>query len=1537
MPVPKNISQIQALPSGASTPISSRDRMRLALRLGKALLARWRLVSEECRRTAIAEPSQAPDGAFTYTVDGGKPMTASPRASATHAAILILTAAILLTSPPAEAANPAGSLAAWGSNADGQLGDNSSVDRTLPVPVSGLTGVLAIAAGGHHTLALRNDGTVWAFGLNDDGQLGNAATTISRVPIQVPGLSRITAVAAGGSHSLALKDDGTVMAWGDDSYGQLGIRGGTSSIPLPIGRLTGIVAVAAGWAHSLALKKDGTVWAWGLNADGQLGNNDTTSSAVPVRVGSLTGIVAVAGGGRHSLALKNDGTVWTWGDNEFGELGVNSSASTSIPVQVAGLTKFAAIAGGGEHSLAVMRDGTVWAWGSNFSGQLGSDAAASSRVPIKVSGLSGVTSIAAGRDHSLALKGDGTAWAWGDNSFGQLGSRLAGSRVPVRLDGLSQVSAIAAGGDQSFAILSSPGPAPSPNQAVPVPPVSPAPPVPVPAAVTPKPALKDEMRTLWEPPHGSYIRHCLLCGEFPNPGNANRKTDFLTEHGGETGIQPVAGMQHLRPDGSIAAWTEVTSPDDVVDFVKAFSPRPTNDVVCYAFTTIDSNADERALLSLGSDDGVQAWVNGVLVLDHPGARGLTRDQDQVEIALKPGANGLLVKVDQGGGAWALCVRILSHAAALVLPPQAPSVTMVPTDAAHPHRLTVQLGRTTPGSGAPEAVATVMVVGAGGRVWAEKHGRAGEVVLFSTAGWPDGACDIRCDALLPGGHKTVAYASWYHGDARAAARRLVSAAAKANPQTRVGMVHAMLADMVLDRLGNDIENAKPESLPSIDSPLMEWEELRMANGAGGIRPGGVFRLAYRDPVDDSPQFCLAFLPTGYTPRRRWPMIVNLHGYNSSNPVYVKWGIDGRHNGWADTYGVIVIEPMGRYNTTFRGIGEADVLRCIDLAKTVLSVDDNRVYLTGASMGGGGAWLVGTRHPDLFAAIAPVFGGRDYHADLTDQQAAALGPHDRYRLEIHSTLAQAESLLTTPVFINHGDQDDLVNVETSRYAVRTMQRWGYDVRYWEHPGVGHGGLGETDAMLRWLLSHKRTAAPTHVRLRAADVADASSHWVRVEQFLHPWQVANVDARVTGPNIIQLDTQNVARITLSPTARIIDPQQPIQVVWNSSDLRVVDLANGSVTLDAAGYIAPPGGKTPAISGRLENVFATPFAIVVGTTSTDPSMQRFIRRAGDDLAGWWQQSQHAMPRVYRDTELPNAVRDRCSLVLLGGPDDNVVTRQLADRLPLLVSHNGFTIDSRFFPAVDAVADVVYPHATNPDRYVAVIAANSSRGMFFWDQLPQDVDFAVVDGHATDDPDGPPNDRLRIVEGMFNNAWHIDPAFLSTGDSTLRARAPLRKVPASLDAKAPGNRLRIADLLETASEGTFRDMRRDLNWQGKTLTLGGVAYDHGIAVQVSHDPCSVTYDLNGAGWKRFKAMIGIEINAATMDQQARDNTQVEFRVEGDGKELYKSPMVHWDTAPIPIDLDISGVNTLKLFIKEGTTWHNAARSVDWADARLEK
>jgi hypothetical protein len=167
-----------------------------------------------------------------------------------------------------------------------------------------LRGVIAIAAGGNHSLALDAEGNVTGWGRNTSGQV---TAPMFRVPV--------TAIAAGGDYSLALLADGTVTAWGTNYNGQLSVPSG----------LQNVRAIAAGWSHAIALLNDGTVVCWGNNRAGQC--------TVPA---DLKNVVAVTAGDSHTVALRSDGSVAS----------ASGSALAAPPPPIALPASGAAITGG---------------------------------------------------------------------------------------------------------------------------------------------------------------------------------------------------------------------------------------------------------------------------------------------------------------------------------------------------------------------------------------------------------------------------------------------------------------------------------------------------------------------------------------------------------------------------------------------------------------------------------------------------------------------------------------------------------------------------------------------------------------------------------------------------------------------------------------------------------------------------------------------------------------------------------------------------------------------------------------------------------------------------------------------------------------------------------------------------------------------------------------------------------------------------------------------------------------------------------------
>lgn len=243
-----------------------------------------------------------------------------------------------------------GELRMWGDSTSGQRTGLSRLETNL----------VAVSAGGYHTLGLRQNGTVIAWGADSIGQ--------TNVP---NGLTNVIAISGGGSHSLALLENGTVRVWGNNICGQTNVPTG----------LTNVTAIAAGGPQSLALRNNGTLVAWGCT---------------PVPSG-VSNIAALAAGPQNALGLLSNGTVQAW----------NGSGATDL-TPPAGLSNVVALACSYSHALALKKNGTVVGWGGNTYGEATPPA-----------GLSNVMKIAAGHQFSVALRNDGTVVSWGRNDDGQ--------------------------------------------------------------------------------------------------------------------------------------------------------------------------------------------------------------------------------------------------------------------------------------------------------------------------------------------------------------------------------------------------------------------------------------------------------------------------------------------------------------------------------------------------------------------------------------------------------------------------------------------------------------------------------------------------------------------------------------------------------------------------------------------------------------------------------------------------------------------------------------------------------------------------------------------------------------------------------------------------------------------------------------------------------------------------------------------------------------------------------------------------------------
>ncbi|KAL2002245.1 hypothetical protein VTN02DRAFT_361 [Thermoascus thermophilus] len=343
-------------------------------------------------------------------------------------------------------------------------------------------GVVQVAVGGMHCVALTHDNKILTWGVNDQGALGRDTTweggykeiddnnksdsdsddesdsglnPYESTPTAIPSDSFpegtvFVEVAAGDSSSFALTDDGLVYGWGTfrSNDGILGFdpEHRIQRTPILIPSLKKIKHLACGDNHVLALGDKGAVFSWGSGEQHQLGRRiverNKLNGLQPREFGLPKNIVQVGCGAFHSFAIHESGKVYAWGLNSFGETGIREGAGEDEaailhPTVVEPLSgkQVTQLCGGAHHSLAVTSNGDCLVWGRVDGYQTGlkidslpesaviKDERGRPRILIDPMAVPGIKAsvVAAGSDHSLAIDTDGRAWSWGFSATYQTG------------------------------------------------------------------------------------------------------------------------------------------------------------------------------------------------------------------------------------------------------------------------------------------------------------------------------------------------------------------------------------------------------------------------------------------------------------------------------------------------------------------------------------------------------------------------------------------------------------------------------------------------------------------------------------------------------------------------------------------------------------------------------------------------------------------------------------------------------------------------------------------------------------------------------------------------------------------------------------------------------------------------------------------------------------------------------------------------------------------------------------------------------------
>lgn len=539
-------------------------------------------------------------------------------------------------------------------------------------------------------------------------------------------------------------------------------------------------------------------------------------------------------------------------------------------------------------------------------------------------------------------------------------------------------------------------------------------------------------------------------------------------------------------------------------------------------------------------------------------------------------------------------------------------------------------------------------------------------------------------------------------------------------------------------------------------LFPMSMLLLATGLSAqLLPAGPQVLTFHSSIDDTEQPYGLYLPPNYDGTRPYPLVVMLHGAGSNHRlalrrVFGKSNANGETDVEASRYfpdweseDFIVVSPLARGTMGYQGIAEEDVLAVVADVKRRFSIDENRTYLTGLSMGGGGTLWLGLSYPDMWAAIAPV-------CPAPPEGSAPLAPN----------------ALNYPVYIFQGGADPVVRPETVRAWVDRFKAEGVDVNYAEYPGVGHDSWVNAyrdQAIFDWFGQFKRNPFPERVRFVTQQYKHNKAYWVSIDAF-NLDSLAEIDARFLNPNELSIRTNNLAMFSLQLQGHpLYRPGQALLLTIDGQALRAATGENlqlqrqGNKWIVATMRLATPVKKA-GLEGPMSELLAHRHVYVYGTGGNPSPQEIEARRAQAIKAANWSYYRGeflgrvmVFPRVLSDKEVRPSDLQEANLLLFGDSTTNSVVAHYSDHLPLrLPAANADSLGLAYiFPVGERLVLV------NSGRSI-MEAPDSGKAI---DGLSRYASPAIVlalkkfDDYVLFTP----TDIL--AQGRFNNQWQLSPA----------------------------------------------------------------------------------------------------------------------------------------------------------------------------------
>ena len=547
---------------------------------------------------------------------------------------------------------------------------------------------------------------------------------------------------------------------------------------------------------------------------------------------------------------------------------------------------------------------------------------------------------------------------------------------------------------------------------------------------------------------------------------------------------------------------------------------------------------------------------------------------------------------------------------------------------------------------------------------------------------------------------------------------------------------------------DLMRTEEELIELLDAFSQKWSYF-------GTKRDRIKR-GYRSTIDQTLQPYDIMIPEKYDPGHQYALVVNLHGYEVN---IRKWGnfLWADEDPSLDSLKLIRAATYGRRNQYYIGAAEQDILDVLAEIRKCYNIDENRIYLAGASMGGYGTWKLAFNYPDLFAAISPLCGPTEFN--LTGSYHFSRTDHDLLR-KIYSPINYVENGQHLPARVYHGAVDETVSVEHSRLMVDHLEKLNYPVEYIEYPNIGHSVWNEAEAdpgRLEFLLSQTRQSTPDNINHRCFFLRHGKAYWLEIIGKQYWDEFAQIQGQIKKPGFIEIRTENVSQFKIDALATrlqggdadsrdIVVNGQQIQISTDSSWLELIVNSDGTPAL--LNSIAKTGEiqKRAGMEGPWLDAEKGPLVIVQGTSLSEhfPRQNEIVEGILEHF-GEYDMAPPVMMDMNVLADWDNLITSR-NLHLIGGPQDNAVLARISDQLPITFLTGGFVFNGIEYDDTYGLR-MIFPNPEFNSNYVR-LDIYPATGTFHGIQSTLVADYII---YKLDDDQIVPE-----VSGFFDINWRL-------------------------------------------------------------------------------------------------------------------------------------------------------------------------------------